>query len=76
SKRVRFDQSGYEKIRVYSSLSQIFQLLLNTSTITLSTLQEFIATKIVIAMVHPNATADPSDLDPVKNQAICYNNKT
>ncbi|CAF2837154.1 unnamed protein product, partial [Rotaria sp. Silwood2] len=59
---------AYEKMTVHSSTSQIIQLLFSTSTITTSRLQELIATKIIIAIVHPDAAANPSVLDPVRTK--------
>ncbi|CAF3909135.1 unnamed protein product [Rotaria sp. Silwood1] len=59
---------AYEKITVHSSTSQIIQLLFSTSTITTSRLQELIAIKIIIAIVHPDAAANPSVLDPVRTK--------
>ncbi|CAF5041440.1 unnamed protein product, partial [Rotaria sp. Silwood1] len=59
---------AYEKITVHLSTSQIIQLLFSTSTITTSRLQELIATKIIITIVHPDAAANPSVLDPVRTK--------
>ncbi|CAF3958560.1 unnamed protein product [Rotaria sp. Silwood1] len=59
---------AYEKITVHSSTSEITQLLFSTSTITISRLQELIATKIIITIVHPDAAANPSVLDPVRTK--------
>ncbi len=39
-----------------------------TSSILASTLQELIATRIIITIVHPDAAADPSILDPVRTK--------
>ncbi|CAF3801091.1 unnamed protein product [Rotaria sordida] len=59
---------AYEKITVYSSPSQIFRLLFTSSTITTSILQELIATKIIIAIVHPDAAAASEVLDPIRTK--------
>ncbi|CAF1611786.1 unnamed protein product [Rotaria magnacalcarata] len=68
---------AYEKITELSPLSRIYQLLFTTSTITISRLQELIATKISIAIVHADAAADPSVLDAVRtkvNKKTCQLN--
>ncbi|CAM4845595.1 unnamed protein product [Rotaria magnacalcarata] len=68
---------AYEKITELSPLSRIYQLLFTTSTITISRLQELIATKISIAIVHADAAADPLVLDAVRtkvNKKTCQLN--
>ncbi|CAF2085152.1 unnamed protein product, partial [Rotaria magnacalcarata] len=59
---------AYEKISFDSTPSEIHNLLFSTSTIPTSRLQELIATRIIIAIVHPDAAANPSVLDPVRTK--------
>ncbi|CAM2704830.1 unnamed protein product [Rotaria socialis] len=59
---------AYEKISFDSTRSEIHNLLFTRSTIPTSRLQELIATRIIIAVVHPDAPVNPSVLDPVRTK--------
>ncbi|CAF1982207.1 unnamed protein product, partial [Rotaria magnacalcarata] len=58
----------YENISVDLSPLQMYQLLFSTSNVATSRLEELIATKISIAIVHPDAAVHPSVLDLVRTK--------